>query len=127
MAEKKEPIRSYKDLKVWKKAMDLVELSYQITKKLPREETYGLCAQIQRAAVSIPANIAEGFGRRHLGDKVHHFSVANGSLKELETHYLIVQRLSFLAERELAAAFSMADEIGRMLLALINSLESKRG
>jgi four helix bundle protein len=127
MAEKKEPIRSYKDLKVWKKAMDLVELSYQITKKLPREETYGLCAQIQRAAVSIPANIAEGFGRRHLGDKVHHFSVANGSLKELETHYLIVQRLSFLAERELAPAFSMADEIGRMLLALINSLESKRG
>lgn len=126
MEETRAPIRSYKDLKAWQKAMDLVELSYAITKKLPGEETYGLCAQVQRAAVSIPANIAEGFGRRHLGDKLHHFSVANGSLKELETHYLIVQRLSFLAERDLSPALGLADEVGRMLLALMNKLESKR-
>ncbi len=82
-------VRSYRDLKVWEKAMDLVVESYRLTQLFPRGETYGLTAQIQRAAVSIPANIAEGHGRDHLGNYLRHLSVANGSLMELETHLLI--------------------------------------
>ena len=73
-------------------------------KSLPKSETYGLISQIQRAAVSIPANIAEGHGRDHLGDYLHHLSVANGSLMELETHWLLLPRLSCLSSNELEHA-----------------------
>ncbi|NEO35058.1 MAG: four helix bundle protein [Moorea sp. SIOASIH] len=64
-------VKSYRDLKVWNRAMDLVVLCYKLTSKLPKTEIYGLSSQIQRAAVSIPANIAEGKGRQHLGDYIH--------------------------------------------------------
>jgi four helix bundle protein len=87
-------IKSYRDLIVWQKSMDLVVASYEVAKKIPHQEIYGLIAQIQRAAVSIPANIAEGHGRRHTGDYIHHLSMARGSVLELETHFLIAQRLS---------------------------------
>jgi len=86
-------VKSYRDLQVWQKAMDLVAESYTLSAKLPKTETFGLASQIQRAAVSIPANIAEGHGREHLGDYLHHLSVANGSLMELETHFLVSQSL----------------------------------
>ena len=90
-------IKSYRDLLVWQKAMDLVAESYILSGKLPKTEIYGLASQIQRSAVSIPANIAEGQGREHLGDYLHHLSVANGSLMELETHLLLVSRLGFVS------------------------------
>ena len=76
------PVKSYRDLLVWQKAMDLVEESYSVASQLPKTETFGLVSQIQRAAVSVPANIAEGHGRQHLGDYLHHLSIANGSLME---------------------------------------------
>ena len=79
-------VRSYKDLLVWQKAMDLVIECYRLTKRLPASEAYGLVSQIQRAVVSIPANIAEGPGRDHLGDYVRHISIAKRSVLELETH-----------------------------------------
>ncbi|WP_306302780.1 four helix bundle protein [Cyanobacterium aponinum] len=69
---------------------------YQLTSQFPKTEIYGLSSQIQRAAVSIPANIVEGKGRNHLGDYIRHLSMANGSLKELETHLMIVGRLGYL-------------------------------
>ena len=78
-------IRSYRDLLVWQKEMDLVVESYRIAALLPKSETYGFAIQIQRSAVSVPANIAEGHGRDHLGDYLRHLSIANGSLMELET------------------------------------------
>ncbi len=84
--ESTQPIRSYRDLIVWQKGMDLVVECYRLSKKLPASEQYGLSAQIQRSAASIPANIAEGHARRHTGDYVHHLSMAVGSLAELETH-----------------------------------------
>lgn len=90
-------MKSYRELLVWQKAMDLVVESYRIASLLPKAELYGLRSQIQRAAVSIPANIAEGHGREHLGDYLHHLSAATGSLMELETHFLITEKLSFLA------------------------------
>jgi four helix bundle protein len=119
-------VRSYKDLLVWQKAMDLVVLSYGLARHLPDSERYGLATQIRRAAVSIPANIAEGHGRKHLGDKLHHLSVANGSLKELETHLLIAERLAFLISANIQPALKLAEELGRMLSVLTQKLEAKK-
>ncbi|NEQ86367.1 MAG: four helix bundle protein [Moorea sp. SIO2I5] len=116
-------VKSYRDLKVWNRAMDLVVLCYKLTSKLPKTEIYGLSSQIQRAAVSIPANIAEGKGRQHLGDYIHHLSIANGSLKELETHLLITRRLSYLENYELKPVLELSDEIGIMLKSLIKKLK----
>lgn len=116
-------IRSYRDLKVWERAMDLVVESYKLANLLPKSEMYGLVAQIRRAAVSIPANIAEGHGREHLGDYLHHLSMANGSLMELETHFLIAQKLSFLRAGEIDPVLTMASEVGRMLAGLTKKLK----
>jgi len=82
--------------------------------------------QIQRAAVSIPANIAEGQGRDHLGDYLHHLSIANGSLMELETHLLISERLAYLKLAELEPVLSLSAEIGRMLNGLVTKLKARR-
>ncbi len=79
-------LKSYRDLKVWQKAMDLVVMCYQTTKKFARSEIYGLVSQLQRAAVSIPANIAEGRERQHSKEFIQHLSIAYGSLAEVETH-----------------------------------------
>jgi four helix bundle protein len=118
-------VESYRDLKVWNKAMDLVVEAYRLAHQLPKMETYGLANQIQRAAVSIPANIAEGHGREHLGDYLRHLSIANGSLKELETHLLIANRLSYLQSSELERTFVLAEEIGRMLSGLTRKLKER--
>ena len=117
-------IRSYRDLKVWQKAIDLVVVSYRLIKAFPKAETYALSAQIQRAAVSIPANIAEGHGREHLGDYLHHLSIANGSLLELETHLLIANRLSYLQNSDLESILELTSEVGRMLAGLIRKLKT---
>ena len=122
----KKKITSYRDLVVWQKAMDLVELSYRLAKRLPPIENYGLIAQIERSAVSVPANIAEGHGRRHLGDYLHHLSIANGSLMELETHFLITVRLGYLQAKDVEPAAQLAEEVGRMLGGLVLKLESLR-
>ena len=118
-------LKSYRDLVVWQKGMDLVVECYRITNLLLKNEIYGLASQIQRAAVSIPANIAEGHGRDHLGDYLHHLSVANGSLMELETHLLLLPRLSYVSSNELERAFTLTDEIGKMLSGLSKSLKGK--
>lgn len=119
-------VQSYRDLKVWQKAMELVTESYQLARLLPSSENYGLISQIQRAAASIPANIAEGHGRQHLGDYLHHLSIANGSLMELETHMLIAERLEFLRRDQIATAMEKAAELGRMLAGLRKGLVNMR-
>ena len=119
-------IKSYRDLKVWQKAMDLVVESYRVVSLLPKNEVYSLATQIQRAAVSIPANIAEGHGREHLGDYLHHLSRANGSLMELETHFLIASKLSYITEPQLELALRDTGELGRMLSGLISKLRARR-
>ena len=117
-------IKSYRDLKVWERAMDLVVGSYQLAKLLPRDELYGLISQIHRAAVSVPANIAEGHGRDHLGDYIHHLSVANGSLMELETHLLVAQRLSYVKTSDVEPLLALTAEVGRMLAGLTRKLKA---
>ena len=118
-------VRSYRDLVVWQRAMDLVVECYRVAKLLPKAEAYGLVSQIQRAAVSVPANIAEGHGREHLGDYLHHLSVANGSLMELETHLLLTERLGYVTVGEIDWALSLSGEAGRMLAGLTTSLKSR--
>ena len=116
-------LKSYKDLETWKKAMDLVEEIYRIAAVLPKEEMFGLKKQMQDAAVSVPANIAEGYGRLHRGDYVHHLSFSMGSLMELETHVLIAIRLHYYTEQKAEKALSLVQETSKMLTRLIQSLK----
>ena len=118
-------VRGYRDLQVWQKAMDLVVETYRLSKDFPQTEIYGLTSQMQRAAVSVPANIAEGHGREHLGDYLHHLSVANGSLMELETHCLIAVRLEYLEGNKTKSFLSCTSELGRMMSGLIRKLKIK--
>lgn len=114
----------YTDLKVWQRGMELVIRAYELSNCLPPQERFGLAVQMRRAAVSIPANIAEGHGRLHRGDYVRHLSVANGSLRELETHVMIAERLRYVATADSENLLRDSDEIGRMLSGLIRRLRS---
>ena len=120
-------VPSYRNLVVWTRAMDLTVSVYRLTALLPREETFGLRSQARRAAVSIAANIAEGKGRHSLPEYLRHLSIANGSLKELETHVLLMERLALVPSEELAKTLSSAEEIGRMLHGLRRALLRKCG
>jgi len=120
-------VNSYRDLRVWQKAMDLVVASYEVAKQFPQSELYGLVSQIQRSAVSIPTNIAEGHGREHLGDYLHHLSMANGSLMELETHFLLAGRLGYLNVEPMNQLLDHTAEVGRMLAGLISLKNSGPG
>jgi len=119
-------IQSYRDLLVWQKAMQVVVECYRLSDLFPKTETYGLASQLRRAAVSVPANIAEGHGREHLGDYLHHLSIANGSLMEVETHLLLAEKLSFLESQQINQTLTATAEIGRMLAGLTRSLKNKR-
>ncbi len=112
---------SYKDLIVWHKGIQLCNIIYTITKKLPEDERYGLMSQMRRSAVSIPSNIAEGHGRGMRKEFKHFLRIAYGSAAELETQLTIVSRLSLISEEELRPPFSLLDETMRMLNALIRS------
>lgn len=118
-------IRSYQDLDVWQKAMDLVEDCYRLTRESPACEVYGLSSQLQRSAVSIPANIAEGRERGRTKEFLDHLSIAHGSLAELETHILIARRLNYVNEESLRQFMEKMGEIGRMLNGLRGSSEHK--
>ncbi len=106
--------------------MELVIECYRLSRQFPKSELFGLAAQLQRAAVSIPANIAEGHGREHLGDYLRHLSIANGSLMELETHLLLAVRLGYFDQGETQPAFLLASEVGKMLAGLTRSLKHAR-
>ena len=119
-------ILSYRDLQVWRKGIALVVGVYDLAKRLPKSEQFELARQLRTAAVSIPANIAEGHGRDHLGDYLHHLSIANGSLMELETELIIAELLGFLSRTEIAGALSRTEELGRMLAGLSCHLKERR-
>ena len=116
-------LKTYRDLTVWQKAMDLVVMVYELSKQLPSEERFGLISQMQRSAVSVPANIAEGHGRTHRGDYLHHLSIARGSLAELETHVTIAVRLEYVVRDEVIELWNLCQEVGKMLNKLIASLK----
>ncbi|MGD0515985.1 MAG: four helix bundle protein [Thermoguttaceae bacterium] len=119
------PIRDYRDLIVWQKAIDLVEAVYQATTAFPREEVYGLTFQVRRAAVSVPSNIAEGHGRTSTRDFLNFLSIAHGSLKEVETQLVIAERLKYMNQRVKESLLERSTEVGRLISGLSNSLKRK--
>ena len=105
--------------------MTLAESCYRLTRQFPRDELFGLTSQIRRAAGSVPANIAEGHGRENTGNFVQHLRISQGSLKELETHLLLSQRVGILSEVDLQPTLAQCESLGKMIRALIRSLQDK--
>lgn len=118
-------VKNYRELLVWQRAMDLVESIYRSTQLFPREEVYGLTAQMRRAVVSIPSNIAEGQGRRTTRDFLNFLSIAHGSLREVETQILIAQRLHYLDMNRANQILDQTAKVGQLLNGLIRSLNKK--
>ena len=118
-------VRNYRELIAWQKAMDLVEMVYRATEAFPKREIYGLTSQLRRAVVSIPSNIAEGQGRSTTRDFLNFLSIANGSLKEVETQILIGERLGYLDEFKSSELIAHTTEVSRVTSGLINALKRK--
>jgi four helix bundle protein len=118
-------IQSYRDLNVWQAAMTLAEDCYVLMRQFPREEMFGLTSQIRRAASSVAANIAEGHGRENTGSFIQHLRIAQGSIKELETHLLLAQRVGVSSADAVTPAMARCGEIGKMLRALIRTLQRR--
>jgi four helix bundle protein len=119
------PIRSYRDLIVWQKAMALAALCYAKTRSFPRTEAFGLTTQIRRAAGSIPANIAEGNGRENTGSYIQFLRISQGSLKELETHVMLSQTVELMKATDAEQVLEMTEEVGKLLRSLIRALQGK--
>ena len=115
---------SYKDLKVWQKRIDLVKLTYELTKLLPQEEEYGLKGQLRRSAVSIPSNIAEGYGRGTTKSYLNFLLISRGSLVELETQIIICKELDLIDNESTVNILSLILEENKMLNALIRSIDN---
>jgi four helix bundle protein len=120
-------IRSYRDLKVWQRAMELAEMCYRMTRQFPKEELSGATSQIRRSSASVAANIAEGNGRETRGEYIHFLRVAQGSLKELETHLLLSQRISLVSAGAVEPILNQCEAVGKMLRALIRALQRGEG
>lgn len=112
----------YSELKVWQKSMDLVDDLYSVSEQFPQSERFGVCSQLQRAAVSIPSNIAEGHGRKSTNVFLNHLSIAFGSLMEVETLVLIAERRKYVDMNKTASLLAQTEQIGKMLSGLRRSL-----
>ena len=117
--------KSYKELAVWQKGIQLTVMVYQLSKSFPREEAYGLTGQLRRCAVSIPSNIAEGAGKLNTPEYKQFLGVARGSAFELQTQLQIAKELGYGDPKQLAQAESLSEEVGRMIFATITSLRKK--
>ena len=113
-------MKTHKDLEVWKRAVDLSAEIYTKTKNFPKDELYGLTNQIRRAAVSIPSNIAEGAGRETNSEYLRFLYIARGSLMEVETQWIIAQRIGLIDENKYKELIDILNEVGRLLNGLIN-------
>jgi len=118
-------VESFRDLRVWQAGMELVEEVYRLTRPFPKQETYGLANQLQRAAISIPSNIAEGHARQHLREYIQHLSVAQASLAEVETQLEIAARLGYLSPDDLGRSLQRSASLRRQLYALRNALQAR--
>ncbi|MFN3560102.1 MAG: four helix bundle protein [Hyphomicrobiales bacterium] len=120
-------MQNHRDLKVWQISVDLVETVYRLSRSWPNHELYGLVSQARRASVSVPANIAEGAGRRSTGEFIQFVGIARGSLAELETLFVVAGRLGYLEDGVLDHLLNDVAEIGRMLTGLMQSLRDRQG
>jgi four helix bundle protein len=116
---------SYRDLRVWQDAMTLAESCFRMTRSFPKEETYGMISQIRRSATSVAANIAEGHGRDQVKPFIHFLRIAQGSLKELETHLLLAQRVELVSSVSVEPLLLSCEGVGKMLRGLIRSLQKR--
>jgi four helix bundle protein len=119
-------LKSYKDLLVWQKAYDLCLEIYRVTKEFPADERYGLTSQLRRAAVSVPSNIAEGYGRKTTPDYIRALYIAYGSICEVETQVLLSHDLHYVKAGDMKNLEEDIGEVERMLKALIRALEGKK-
>ena len=119
-------IRSFRDLRVWQAGVELVRIVYELTSKFPRHEIYGLASQMQRAAVSVPSNIAEGHTRESTKEYLQHLSIAQASLAELETQLEIAKQLGYVSEDDATRLLGKISALGRQLFALRNALINPR-
>ncbi|MFN3348539.1 four helix bundle protein [Pseudorhodoplanes sp.] len=119
-------ISSYRDLKVWQEAMTLAEQTYRLTSRFSKDEVYGMTSQIRRSAVSIAANIAEGHGRENSGSFIQFLRMAQGSVKEVETHLLLSERVGLAKSDDVAPLLQRCDELGRMMRSLIRSIQRRQ-
>lgn len=119
-------MKNYKELEVWQKALDLTTEVYTLTRHFPDEEKFGLTAQIRRAAISVAANIAEGWGRGTTKEYIQFLLISRGSLMEVETHAIIARRLGYLSEAQILELEASVNEAGRMLNGLIQSLKRRQ-
>jgi four helix bundle protein len=117
-------VRSYRDLVVWQRAMDVAVATYALTRDFPREELFGLTSQSRRAAVSVAANIAEGYGRASKQSYLNFLRVARGSLKELETHLMLAERIGLAGSDVAGPLIEQSEEVGRMLHGLIDRVQA---
>lgn len=117
-------VSSYRDLLVWQQAIELATEIYKSTRAWPKHELYGLTQQVRRAAVSVPANIAEGYGREVRGSYVQFLRVAQGSLKEVETHLIIASKVDIADGDQIAELLTKCESVGKLLRLLIRKLDS---
>lgn len=118
-------LKSYQDLEVWKKSIDLAEKVYRLSATFPTDERFGITSQIRRAVTSVAANIAEGAERNGTAEFLHFLSIAGGSLAEVETFLILAVRLNLVAEEAVNPLLDQAATLGRMLNGLKRSLRSK--
>ena len=120
-------VKGYRDLRVWQIGIDIVEAIYEITREFPTSETYGLASQMQRAAVPVPSNLAEGHTRQHRAEYLQFVSIAHASLAELETQLEIASRLKYVARDKAQELISSIDSLSRQLQALRTALGRRSG
>jgi four helix bundle protein len=118
-------VQGFRELRVWQSGMELVVGIYELTRTLPKSEIYGLSSQLQRAAVSVPANIAEGHSRNHLREYLHFLSIARSSLAEVATYLELVERLSYSPSERTQPLLDLTASLNRQLLALRDSLSTR--
>jgi four helix bundle protein len=116
--------QSFRDLRVWKKSMELAGAAYRLTRGFPREEAFGLSSQLRRSAISIPSNIAEGHGRMNAREFKHFLLIARGSNSELQTQLQLAVDLEFASSKEAEAAQVLSEEVENMLFAFLGKLRS---
>lgn len=118
--------KPHKKLVLWKKTMDLVVRVYEITQKFPREEEYGLKAQLRRAAVSVPSNISEGLSRKTRKDKLHFLNMAQASLSEMDAQLEVSDRLRFMEPEDIESTYGLLTEVEMILIGLMKSIRNQR-
>jgi four helix bundle protein len=124
--ERNMTIQDFRDLVVWQRSIDLAEEVYKVTRRFPKEELFGMTAQVRKSSVSVSSNIAEGSGRATTKDLLNFLSTARGSLRETQSLLILSQRLRFLTQAQLQRAFELIQETGKMLTSLRRKLKNRK-